>query len=76
VAKTKSPQKSKPIIPAFRSLMEPKVSQFELAEVLGCSQSKISQIEKGQVSLKKADASKIAEVLGVDASLLSGGSDD
>ena len=76
MAKTKSPQKSKPIITAFRSLVEPKVSQFKLAEVLGCSQQKISQIEKGQVSLKQGDADRIAQVLGVDPDLLGGDSDE
>jgi len=68
---TKKPQS---IIKAFRSLQG--ISQTQLADHLGCSQSKISQVEKGQVSLQKGDVPKIAEVLGVDPDLLSGDSDD
>ena len=67
-------KKSQSIIKAFRSLKG--VSQTQLADQLGCSQSKISQVEKGHVSLGKGDASKIAEILQVDASLLFGGSED
>jgi len=51
------------------------ISQTELSNQLGFSQSKISRLEQSKVSLKKGDADRIAQALGVDADLLSGGSD-
>jgi len=67
-------KKSKSIIKAFRSLQG--ISQIELAAKLGCSQSRISKVESGIISLPKKDVPKIAEVLGVNPDLLSGDSDD
>jgi len=62
------------LIRAIRNLVGE--SQTEFGDKLGFSQSKISRIEKGEVSLNQGDASKIAEVLGVDPTLLSGGDAD
>ena len=62
------------LIRAIRNLVGE--SQTEFGDKLGFSQSKISRIEKGEVSLNQGDASKIAAVLGVDAKLIGGDSDD
>lgn len=68
MSKIKTPQKSHSLIKGIRSLQ--RISQTALADKLGCSQSKISKVEAGVLSLDKGDASRIAEALGVTTQTL------